>query len=166
MLHEKINYFINPVVTFATHMTTNEYLILSASKKDMPTVELLAKGLDLDCEDLDWPQFIVAKRKNKIIGFGRLRKYNLHNRSEEYFEIATVGVLAEEREKGLGSAIVKELIRRGPPEIFVTCVIPVFFEKLGFHLTKQYPSVLQKKVDFCKSYDFKNDQIFVMKLVK
>ena len=144
-----------------------EFVFQAASQKDLPIIENLAKKLDLDCENLDWTQFIIVKRADKIIGFGRLRKYNSNSsQPEECFEIATVGVIAEERKSGIGSIIVKELIKKGPRDIFITCVIPDFFKKLGFHLVKQYPSVLQKKVDFCKSYDFKDDQIFVMKLIK
>ena len=102
----------------------------------------------------------MAKKENAISGFGRLRKYDTCT------EIATVGVLPEERNRGVGSSIVKELIRRGPSEIFVTCVIPGFFSKFGFTSAKEYPAILQKKVDFCKLYDFKDDQIFVMRYQK
>lgn len=148
-------------------MSDNKVLILSASQNDMPIIEHLAKELDLDRENMDYNQFTIVKKDDKIIGFGRLREYKAtNNQPEDYFEIATVGVIYEERKKGIGSLIIKELIRKGPSEIFITCVIPDFFKKLGFYLVKQYPSVLQKKVDFCKSYDFKDDQIFVMKLKK
>ena len=95
-----------------------------------------------------------------MIGFGRLRKY------PECTEIATVGVIPPEQKKGIGSQIVRELIRTGSSDIFVTCVIPDFFGKLGFQIVKQYPSVLQKKVDFCKSFDFSEEQIFVMRFRK
>ena len=107
-----------------------------------------------------WKQFVVAKHNDAIIGFGRLRSY------PDCTEIATVGVIPEERNKGVGTAIVKELIQSGPSEIFVACVTPNFFGKLGFQAVKQYPSILQKKVDFCKLYGFKNEQIFVMKIEK
>ncbi|MBI4947432.1 MAG: GNAT family N-acetyltransferase [Bacteroidetes bacterium] len=135
-------------------------LISPASESDLPVIELFAKSYDLDCEDLSWKQFIVAKNSDAIIGFGRLKTY------PECTEIATVGVLPEERNKGVGLSIVKELIRIAPSEIFVTCVIPNFFHKAGFETVKQYPFVLQKKVDFCKLYDFSDEQIFVMKLQK
>lgn len=135
-------------------------LISPASESDLSVIERIAKSFDLDCDDLSWKQFIVAKNNDAIIGFGRLRTY------PECTEIATVGVVSEERNKGVGIAIVKELIRIAPSEIFVTCVIPAFFHKAGFETVKQYPSVLQKKVDFCKLYDFSDEQVFVMKLIK
>lgn len=135
-------------------------VIIPSSEKDFPEILRLAKSFDLDCEDVSWKQFVVAKIKNSLISFGRLRAY------PECTEIATLGVIPEERNKGVGSAIVKELIRTAPSEIFLTCVIPAFFHKFGFETVKQYPSVLQKKVDFCKLYGFSDENIFVMKLEK
>ena len=135
-------------------------VISAASDKDMSEIERMAKKFYLDVQEMSWEQFIVAKNDNEIIGFGRLRNY------PECSEVATIGVLVEERKKGAGTAVVNELIRIGPKEIFVTCVIPSFFSKLGFHIVKKYPPVLQKKVDFCKSYDFKENQIFVMRIAK
>ena len=134
--------------------------ISSASEKNLPIIERLAKSFDLDWEGVSCEQFIVAKKERNIIGFGRLRVY------PECTEVATVGVIHPERNKGVGTSMVKELIRIGPKEIFVACVIPRFFERLGFQTVKQYPSVLQKKVDFCKLYDFTDEQIFVMKFFK
>ena len=135
-------------------------IIIPASEKDFPVIERLAKNFDLDREDATWKQFVVAKNDNDVIGLGRLRTY------PECTEIATVGVIPDERNKGVGSAIVKELVRMAPSEIFVTCVIPSFFQKLGFETVKHYPPVLQKKVDFCKLYDFSDEQVFVMKIRK
>jgi len=134
--------------------------IAVADESDAIVVERLARSFDLDCEEFLIHQFVVAKVNDEIIGFGRLRKY------PDCTEVATVGVIPEERNKGIGTAIVNELIRIGPKELFVTCVIPSFFSRLGFHAMEQYPSVLQKKVDFCKLYDFSDDQIFVMAIKK
>jgi N-acetylglutamate synthase-like GNAT family acetyltransferase len=141
-------------------MKVDQIQIQSANELDMLVIEKQAKLLDLDCEDFKTEQFIVAKGSTQILGFGRLRTY------AECIEIATVGVIESHQKKGLGSLIVKELISRGPSEIYLTCVIPDFFNNLGFQLVKQYPSVLQKKVDFCKSYNYRDDQVFVMKLIK
>ena len=134
--------------------------IVPANESEIVEIQQLATQLDLDLEDTNWTQFVVAKKAEKVIGFGRLRKY------PECTEIATVGVIVGEQKRGVGSLVVKELIRLGPSEIYVTCVIPDFFKKFGFEMVKQYPPVLQKKVDFCISYDFRPEQVFVMNLHK
>lgn len=133
-------------------------LILPATESDLSEILRLAKGLDLDIVDISWKQFVVAKKGNRIIGIGRLREY------PECTEVATVGVTEPERHKGIGTALVNELIRTGPAILYVACVIPEFFLRFGFEKVKQYPPVLQKKVDFCKLYDFKDEQIFIMKI--
>ena len=141
--------------------------ILTASESDMSVIEQLAQKFDLDCEDMAYEEFVIAKKKDEIIGFGRLRKYYERAESKQHCaELATVGIVPETRKNGVGSMIVKELIRSGPEEIFVTCVIPDFFRKFGFKPVKEYPDILQKKVDFCKMYDFKDEQVFVMRLIK
>lgn len=141
-------------------MPENKICIAPPLRSDMAEIECLAREMELDREDFSGGRFLAAKREEKIIGFGRIREY------PQCVEIATVGVVKEERNKGVGSMIVSELIKSGPAEIYVTCVIPHFFERLGFQSVKQYPAVLQKKVDFCKSYDFKDDEVFVMKINK
>jgi N-acetylglutamate synthase-like GNAT family acetyltransferase len=135
-----------------------DVVITNASENDLPIIEQWARSFDLDCEEIFFKQFIVAKKNNTIVGFGRLRNY------PECTELATLGVIPEERNKGIGTAIVNELIKTGPSEIFVTCVIPHFFSRLGFRAVKKYPCVLQKKVEFCKCYNFKEEEIFVMKI--
>lgn len=134
--------------------------IIPAAEPDIPEILRLANSFDLDIENLSCRYMLVAKKNNGIIGFGRLREY------PECTEVSTVGVVLEERNKGVGTAIVKELIQLGPSEVFVTCVIPQFFRRFGFQVVKQYPSVLQKKVDFCKLYGFTDEQIFVMRIAK
>ena len=138
----------------------NNITIAPASEEDLPVIELLAKSFDLDCEEILAKQFLVAKKNNVIVGFGRLRTF------ASCTELATIGIVHEMRNHGIGSAIINELIRIGPSEIFVTCVIPDYFKKFGAKPVKKYPAVLQKKVDFCKLYDFKEESIFVMKLEK
>lgn len=134
--------------------------ITPAQEKDSEQIFHLAKSFDLDCEEFSWKQFLVARNNGSIIGIGRLREY------EECIEVATVGVIPEERNKGIGTAIVNELVKIGPPEIYVSCVIPDFFSRFGFQPLKKFPSVLQKKIDFCKLYGFKDEEIFVMKIEK
>jgi len=140
---------------------------LQATEADLPEILRLAKSFDLDVEDISWKQFLITKKETQIIGIGRLRTYSdPENIEAGCTEMATIGVIESERQKGIGTSLVKELIRMGPDEIYVACVIPDFFERFGFEKVKQYPSVLQKKVDFCKCYNFSEDQIFVMKIEK
>jgi N-acetylglutamate synthase-like GNAT family acetyltransferase len=151
---------INIALLLIKSMDTNRILTIGAAEQDMPIIEKFAQKLDLDCENFHYKEFIKAQKEGQLIGFGRLRKYS------NCTELATLGVLLTERKKGVGSAIVSKLIEIGPKEIFVTCVIPDFFKKVGFIQVKEYPAVLQKKIDFCKCYGYKTEEVFVMKLIK
>ncbi|MFH1005142.1 MAG: GNAT family N-acetyltransferase [Bacteroidota bacterium] len=133
-----------------------QFGITSATDFDIEEIIFLAKCFDLDVEEISSRQFVVAKKKNKIIGFGRLREHS------DCTEIATVGVIKEKRHNGIGSAVVNELIKRGPKEIYVLSVLHHFFSRLCFKEVKKIPAVFQKKIDFCKQYGFKEDEIFVM----
>lgn len=141
-------------------MKKGEISVSKASVEDIQDIEKFAKNLNLDCEDLNYMDFIKAKRDNSIIGFGRLRRYS------NCTELATLGVLPEERKNGIGSMIVTKLIDDGPQDIYITCVIPDFFKRFGFIQVNKYPEILKKKIDFCKCYDYKDDEVFVMKLTK
>lgn len=134
--------------------------VREALETDFPRILEMARSYDLDLEDVSYSQFLVAVQEETIVGFGRLRQY------PGCVELATVGVEPSERSKGVGGLVVQELIRRGPEVLYVTCVIPGYFKNFGFEEVKEYPSVLRKKVDFCKSYDYREDQVFVMKRVR
>ncbi|HET7819062.1 MAG TPA: GNAT family N-acetyltransferase [Bacteroidia bacterium] len=143
-------------------MEPDRILIIPATAQDMPIIEKFAKKFDLDCENLHYEEFIKAQKagEDQLIGFGRLRRY------PNCTELATLGVLSNERKKGVGLAVVTKLVEIGPKEIFVTSVIPDFFKKVGFIQVKEYPTVLQKKINFCKCYGYREEEVFVMKLIK
>lgn len=133
--------------------------IWRATKNEMPEIMLLARSFDLDCQDLYYTQFLFAEKNGRVIGFGRLIHY------DSFTELATLGVIPQERNKGTGSALVKELVKGGKDIIYVVCVIPGFFARLGFQSVKEYPDLLKRKVDFCKCYGFRQDEIFVMQFI-
>lgn len=131
-----------------------------AIEADIIAIQKLSSELDLDCEDFSYEQFVVVKKEESLIGIGRLRRYAACT------ELATLGITPKLQKQGIGRLLVSKLIEVGPNEIFVTCVIPTFFLKFGFQQVKNYPLILQKKVDFCKSFDYSDGEVFVMKIVK
>jgi len=149
--------FANPL---SVGIISAKIRIARASENEMAEITRLARSFALDCEDLRPKQFLTAEKNNKVIGFGRLKKY------PSFTELATLGVVPEERNKGIGSAIAGELLSGRADEIYVACVIPDFFARLGFQIVKNYPALLKRKVDFCKRYGFNDDEIFVMLYAK
>lgn len=129
----------------APFFMTKTIQIVPASQGDMPQIIHGIKQLMLDDIDLKREQFAVAKHNDSIIGFGRIRNY------PDALEICSVGVLQEERNRGVGDLLVQELIKRakGAP-IYVVCIIPEFFKRFGFKETAVYPDSLKPKLEYCK----------------
>lgn len=100
----------------------------------------------LDNENMLREQFHVLLNDDKLAAFGRLRD------NPDATELCTLGVLEEYRGKKLGADMVKGLLSVARCDIYVVCVIPGFFRKLGFIPVQDFPPSIQKKRDLCTSH--------------
>jgi N-acetylglutamate synthase-like GNAT family acetyltransferase len=98
---------------------------------------------ELDDRSLDHTQFLVAVQNNKVLGFGRIREH------KDCSELCSLGVIEPERNKGIGRALTKALIKKAKQPLYLVCIIPGFFEPLGFSVCHNYPAELQEKLDYC-----------------
>lgn len=118
--------------------------ISSASIDDIPSIAKVVEQLQLDSLHLNHEQFIVAKLNMKIIGFGRLRNH------ADALELCSLGVLPEYRNQGIARLLVSGLLdRAGEQPVYVVCIIPDYFKKLGFAETTSFPESLQAKINYC-----------------
>jgi len=119
------------------------YNFAPATNDDMPFIRDTVARLRLDGERLGAQQFIVLRREGRdgIIGFGRVKPYR------HTHELGCVAVVEEERGRGWGELIVRELVRRFPQdEVYVTTDLPEYFERLGFLRTEILPPELEEKI--------------------
>ena len=133
-------------------MTTETALpaheISAATSDDLPFIRDTVARLRLDGERLEPQQFIVVRRNGGNVAFGRIKPY------EETYELASLAVVEEERGKGWGAHVARELIRRYPQdEVYVTTDVPEFFERLGFLRTEILPRELDEKLDRARRVD-------------
>jgi threonine dehydratase len=126
-------------------ITASEPTFIPATAGDMAFIREAAERMVLDTNNFSAEQFITVRRDGEIIGFGRIRPYN------ETYELATVGVIEEQRNSGLGAAIARELIRRFPQdEVYVVTDLVDYWERLGFLRTDILPQELaQKREEAC-----------------
>jgi len=119
--------------------------IRNAKPSDMDKVFEIALKYDLDSNDMDYKDFIIAEDNNKIAGFGRLWKH------DDAIELGTVGVVEEYRGKKVAEKIIKELLNRTDKDVYLTTLIPGFFEKFGFKMLDVAPpqSMIRKK-EWCE----------------
>jgi len=115
----------------------------------MPTIDKIALRYDLDSNDTKADQFIVAVEDKNIIGFGRLLPH------AECIELGTIGVVEEHRKKGIAKRIIGELLKTakemGHKKIYLTTLIPSYFEKFGFRkLNEAPPNCMIRKKEWCE----------------
>ena len=113
-----------------------------ARPEDMAAIEECVRRFRLDDERLAAEQFVVVREGGRIVAFGRIKPYaTVH-------ELGCVGVLEEERGRGFGALVVRELIRRFPtPEVWITTDLPAWFARFGFQTSDYPPQELEEKLD-------------------
>jgi len=100
------------------------------------------KRYQLDTEGLDYRQFVVATENGNPIGFGRLKKVG------KTYEIGSVVVIEERKDRGIDSLIIQHLIDFSP--VNMVCVITDlvdYFRKLGFVEAREVPPELMGSLD-------------------
>ena len=80
-----------------------------------------------------------------MVGFGRIRK---HQGCDEF---CSLGVLEEKRFHGIAKALIFARIKTATQPIYLVCIIPDYFEKLGFKVVNDYPPEMADKLHYCTS---------------
>jgi N-acetylglutamate synthase-like GNAT family acetyltransferase len=116
----------------------------SPSDKEFMLIQAYILEFELDSRALQKEQFTAAYRDNELVGFGRIRKH------DDCIELCSLGVITQHRRKGIGKAIVKELVHRAEQSIYLVCIIPEFFTPLNFRIVSEFPDSINKKINYCK----------------
>jgi N-acetylglutamate synthase-like GNAT family acetyltransferase len=117
----------------------------TCSALNFEKVKHLVKELELDDRQLESQQFLTLSKNDQVFAFGRLRTYN------GFSELCTLGVVDVARHFGLGTKLVNALINSCEHTIYLVCIIPDYFEKLGFQICTDYPAELADKLNYCVS---------------
>lgn len=83
----------------------------------------------LDPTQLNWQQFWVIEVAEQIVGCGQLRSF------EGSQELGSVVVSPAWRNRGLGTAIVQQLIQTASQPLYLECLgnqLPAFYAQFGF----------------------------------
>jgi N-acetylglutamate synthase-like GNAT family acetyltransferase len=115
------------------------------SEKEFAQICGRIREFELDGRGLQREQFTAAFRNAELVGFGRLREH------PDCIELCSLGVVASQRRKGIGKALVAELTRNAPSAIHLSCIIPEFFIPAGFRITKSFPASMREKLNYCSS---------------
>ncbi len=114
----------------------------------------------MDNRDLHRSQFLVASEQVHIVGFGRIRK---HNGCDEF---CSLGVLEKKRFNGIAKLLIEARIKIATQPIYLVCIIPDYFKKLGFVIVSEYPDEIADKLNYCTSELIVPEKYVVMKYQK
>ena len=117
--------------------------ISSPNDQNFAAIKNYIRNYELDNRELTIDQFIVAKRKNEILGFARKRKH------ATCYELCSLGVTEQMRHKGIGKLLVKAITDSLVSPLYLVCVIPDFFEQLGFKIVNTFPDEIKTKLIYC-----------------
>ncbi len=126
-------------------LLNNNISITKAIEQDFDFIKEHIRVFDLDNRDLQFQQFVVAKLNNEILGFGRIRK---HKGCDEF---CSLGILEAYRNQGIAEALISARIKLSTQPIYLCCIIPAFFEPLGFTIVTDYPLEMLDKLNYCTS---------------
>lgn len=114
------------------------------SVKDYPEVLRCIEKFELDNRTLKREEFITIYNESRLAGFGRIRQY------EGFSEMCSTGILEQERNKGLGTILLQTMANLAPKPVYLVCIIPDFFTRLGFEICTGYPMEMMEKLEYCK----------------
>ncbi len=145
--------------TFLPPTSMQPFQIKLAEHFDLPDVIEILEELNLDMEDLDEDDWMVALVKGEIVGVGRLRYF------EDACELASIGVLEDYRNLGIGSGIVKALLEAtDTKQVYTVTEIPEYFSRTGFTTSDSFPESISQKLQRCKT-ELNCSKPAVMKIV-
>jgi len=147
-----------PKGTGISDITGKIVKIRHATQADMGFIVEYLKKYQLDTEGLDYSQFVVATEDGNPVGFGRLKK------TGKTYEIGSVVVIEERKDRGIDSLIIQHLIDSSP--VNVVCVITDladYFRKLGFVETREVPPELTGSLDKACKMGKQNTVLMVYK---
>lgn len=148
---------VHQETTFASGFTAVRIRIRQATDADMPFIEAELIRNNIDTENLDYHEFVVAAQNGEIAGFGRLRN------TGEFYQLGCVAVVEEHRGRGVSSLIIKHLLDYSPVNlVYIVTELVDYFEKLGFVEMKEGSKELLDALDeACKVIGKPNTVIMV-----
>ena len=100
-----------------------------AARDDEKKIKDLIHQSRLNSMNLDWERFIVAEEEGQFLGCVQLKPHKDGAR-----ELASLAVIKERRESGIGAMLVKAIIEQNPGELYLMCdgSLTSYYQRFGF----------------------------------
>ncbi len=118
-----------------------------ACAKDIWAIRRLVLSAKLDPTQIRWPQFWFIECEGRLVACGQLRSFSGAQ------ELGSLVVAPAWRGRGLGTHLVKHLIREATQPLYLECLgnrLETFYARFGFVLTawQELPQSLKWKFGF------------------
>jgi len=130
----------------------------NCSAEDFELVKKHIAEFELDDRKLQQKEFVTLSDKSGLVGFGRVREF------EEFSEMCSLGILKNKRSKGIGRLVSQAMIRKADKTIYLVCIIPSYFESMGFSICKNFPPEMQDKLNYCTDTLHVEEEYVVMRM--
>lgn len=121
----------------------SDFYIRPARAADAATIRSMIRAERLDPLNVHWENFLVAETGGRIIGIGQIKPYPGAR------ELGSLAVAADQRQTGVGGAIINALIARenGPLYLFCLAFREPYYGKFGFRsvTAEDLPRALKSK---------------------
>lgn len=100
-----------------------------AALDDEKNIKDLIHQSHLNPMNLDWERFIVAEEEGQFVGCVQLKPHKDGAR-----ELASLAVIKERRESGIGAMLVKAIVEQNPGELYLMCEgsLTGYYQRFGF----------------------------------
>lgn len=106
------------------------FTLRPATINDAPRIRQIIYRLQLNPLSVNWRRFIVATDPaGNIIGCGQVKSHR-----DGSYELASIAVLPEWRDRGMARQIIEHLIAQYPGQLYLTCgsQLEPLYQKFGF----------------------------------
>ncbi len=117
--------------------------IRRAVPADFPRIRDLAGRENLDYDDMEKDLFWVAVEGEEILGACGLTCH------PDCLELRSLAVDERHRGKGIGSSLAAAVLEAAGREVYLTTILPKFFESAGFRETADIPPSMVKDEAWC-----------------
>jgi len=144
-----------------------KYTLRPARESDSGQIQDLIHLVGINPMGLDWKRFVVAANaRDEMIGCGQLKPHG-----KDILELASLAVHPEHRGKGVGSAIIKQLLADSPRPLYLMCESSrgSLYEKFGFRVISyeempRYFQRISKLAGLATTLLQRNQRLLIMKL--
>jgi amino-acid N-acetyltransferase len=104
-------------------------IIRAATAEDEYAIKAIVRATQLFPIGLEWPHFIVAMWGPDIVGIGQVKRHGDGTR-----ELASIAVVPEWREQGIGGMVVRALLDREAGTVHLMCLPEMegYYARFGF----------------------------------